>query len=159
MTLRDVPSFVPTAEARDMSWVVRGLLRLRKWLGRLFNWDTEYAQKDAESYAGRLSDLARAQSLTPPGSTGPGPFRVIYEFERESLLEAQNATVHAFLSTSLEGVSGGYRFWLAIYVKPVGPWTAWYMALIDPFRRVIIYPALIRRIKGRRAGGDRGGLI
>ena len=145
-TLRDVPSFVPPAAARDMSWIVRGLLRLRKSLGRQFSWDTEYAEEDAESYAGRLSDLARARSSTPPGSPGPGPFRVIYEFERESLLEAHNATVHAFLSTSLEGVSGGYRLWLAIYVKPVGRWTAWYMALIDPFRRVIIYPALIRRI-------------
>jgi hypothetical protein len=37
-----------------------------------------------------------------------------------------------------------YVLYLAIYVKPVGATTAAYMALIDPFRRFIVYPALIR---------------
>ena len=32
-----------------------------------------------------------------------------------------------------------------VYVKPVGWLTPLYMALIDPFRRWIVYPALIRR--------------
>jgi len=147
MTLRDVPRFLPTVATGDASWVVRGLFGLRQWIGRQLNWDTPYAERHSESYAARLNNFERAQSLVPPGSGGPGPFRVLYEFEQESLLELRNATVHAFLSTSLEAIAGGYRVWLAIYVRPVSRWTAWYMALIDPFRRLIIYPALIHRAK------------
>jgi hypothetical protein len=33
---------------------------------------------------------------------------------------------------------------MAIYVKPVGRFTALYMAAIDPFRRLLVYPALTR---------------
>ena len=33
----------------------------------------------------------------------------------------------------------------AIYVKPVGVLTPFYMAVIDPFRRLFVYPALIRQ--------------
>jgi hypothetical protein len=36
----------------------------------------------------------------------------------------------------------------------VGRITAWYMRLIDPFRRVVIYPAVLRHI---RAVWSRGG--
>lgn len=147
LTLRDIPGLPPAAEARGASWIVRGLFGLRRWIGRLFHWDTQSAVRDPSCYAARLNDPERAQSLTPPGAAGPGPFRFVYEFERESLLEVHNATVHAFLSTSLEVIPGGYRVWLAIYVRPVSRWTDWYMALIDPFRRLIIYPALIRRVQ------------
>jgi hypothetical protein len=37
-------------------------------------------------------------------------------------------------------------YW-AIYVKPVGRLTPVYLALIDPFRRFVVYPALIRDIQ------------
>ena len=41
----------------------------------------------------------------------------------------------------------GYRLYWAIYVRPVGRLTGWYMRLIDPFRRLMIYPAVLRRIR------------
>jgi hypothetical protein len=54
--------------------------------------------------------------------------------------------VHAFLVQALVERANGYRLIWAIHVRPVGRITAWYMALIDPFRRLVIYPALLRRL-------------
>jgi hypothetical protein len=36
---------------------------------------------------------------------------------------------------------------LGIYVKKVSGLTPLYMALIDPFRRFIVYPALVRHVE------------
>jgi hypothetical protein len=57
--------------------------------------------------------------------------------------------VHAFLALTLTPSPGGYTLYLAIYVKPVGRLTRFYMGLIDPFRRLIVYPALGRRARQR----------
>lgn len=52
--------------------------------------------------------------------------------------------------------TGGYRGQLAALVKPNGRFGAAYMAAIKPFRRLLVYPALLRSIErdwklGRRA--------
>jgi len=67
---------------------------------------------------------------------------VLYVFGNEELDELRNATVHAFLVLALTPRAGGYTLYLGIYVKPVSRFTALYMALIDPFRRLVVYPAL-----------------
>jgi len=69
------------------------------------------------------------------------------------VLEARNATVHAFIAAALRPRTDGYTLYAAIYVKPVGRITPLYMALIDPFRRLIVYPSLIRRIQAAWARG------
>jgi hypothetical protein len=33
------------------------------------------------------------------------------------------------------------------YVRRVGRWTPVYMALIDPFRRLLVYPSLLRSVR------------
>jgi hypothetical protein len=71
----------------------------------------------------------------------------VYTFEREALGEVINRTVHAFLLFALEPAAGGYTLYWGIYVKPVNRFTPVYMALIDPFRRQLIYPALVRRFE------------
>ena len=43
---------------------------------------------------------------------------------------------------------------MGVYVKPVSRLTGAYMALIDPFRRWIVYPALIRRFEAMWADGN-----
>ena len=146
-TLRDVPGFVPDPGGSGVGWAAGQLFRLRAWLGRRLSWDQESSGTDQHSYVRRLREADRVRSLTTPGSAGPGPFRVVFELPVEALLEVRNATVHAFLSTSLERSGEGYRVWLAIYVRPVSRWTGWYMALIEPFRRLVVYPALIRRMQ------------
>ena len=41
-------------------------------------------------------------------------------------------------------IEGSY--W-AIHVLPVSGWTKPYLALIDPFRRGLVYPSLLRRFR------------
>ena len=82
--------------------------------------------------------------MTP--GTSDGPFRVLLVTRDEAISEIQNATVHAFSVFALVGQPSGYRLYWAIYVRPVGRLTRWYMRLIDPFRRAVIYPAVLRHI-------------
>ena len=63
------------------------------------------------------------------------------------LLRVTDSTVHAFSVFALVERSSGYRLYWGIYVLPVGRITSWYMRLIDPFRRVVIYPAVLRHIR------------
>jgi Protein of unknown function (DUF2867) len=67
---------------------------------------------------------------------------VLYVLGNEALSELRNATVHAFLALALTPSPAGYTLYLAVYVKPVSRFTPLYMALIDPFRRLLVYPAL-----------------
>jgi hypothetical protein len=58
-----------------------------------------------------------------------------------------NATAHAAaaLSTLVE-TANTYRFSFAVYVRSAGRLTSVYMALIDPFRKLIVYPSLLRGV-------------
>ncbi len=123
---------------------VRGLFALRWAVGRAFGWDDERHDPPGLSYVHRLADTDRSQSRVPPG-TREGPFRVLYVLGDEALSELRNATVHAFLALALTPSPGGYTLYMAIYVKPVSRFSSVYMALIDPFRRLVVYPALGRR--------------
>jgi hypothetical protein len=143
-TMRDV--YTVAAQPAKRPWAVRALFTLRFIVGRLFRTDTPRHDPISESYVNRLTDDDRARSLVPPG-TMRGLFRTLYAFSDEALAEARNATVHAFLAMALSARPGGYRLYWAVYVKPVGALTSAYMALIDPFRRYIVYPALIREMQ------------
>ncbi len=127
---------------------VRGLFALRFALGRAFGWDDERHDPFRVSYVHRLAETDRLQSQVPPG-TREGPFRVLYVLGNEALSELRNATVHAFLALALTPSPGGYTLYLAVYVKPVSRFTPLYMALIDPFRRLVVYPALGRHAQQR----------
>jgi hypothetical protein len=136
---------------RDERWpapnvAVRALFALRWWLGRVFRWDDERHDTQGASYIHRLSEADRRQSQVPPG-TRAGRFRVLYVMRDEALSEIRNATVHGFLALALTQHEGGYVLYAAIYVKGVSRFTALYMALIDPFRRFVVYPALGRQIQ------------
>jgi len=97
---------------------VRLLVGLRRFLGRVFHWD------------------------------GPGPaLRPLYERPYEMVSEARNATVHAFSCMALQRRPGGYRLFWAIYVENVSAFTPLYMAAIEPFRRFVVYPAILKSIR------------
>jgi hypothetical protein len=135
-------------DRRSSNVVVRGLFALRWALGRAFGWDDERHDPPGVSYVHRLTDADRAQSQVPPG-TREGPFRVLYVLGEEALSELRNATVHGFLALALAPRPGGYTLYLAVYVKPVSRFTTLYMALIDPFRRLVVYPALVSHAQQR----------
>jgi hypothetical protein len=48
---------------------------------------------------------------------------------------------------AIRRTASGYRFYWAIYVKSVSRFTPVYMALIEPFRRFAVYPAILRRLR------------
>lgn len=146
VTLSDLRPLLSLQELAETNLVVRLLFRLRAWLGARFGWDREPSRDPEAGFAGRLSAEERERSLVAPG-TPEGPFRVVYASAHESISEIRNATVHAFSVFALREGPEGYRFYWAIYVRPVGRITGWYMALIDPFRRFIIYPAVLRRVR------------
>ena len=144
-TLADARAFMSAEHLMSLNPVVRSLFQLRAWLGRVFRWDSSTRTPDAQSFVHRLSDEDRRHSIVEPGSPD-GPFTVIYVLPFESVSEIRNATVHAFSVFAFEPCSGGYRLFWAIYVAPVSRLTALYMALIDPFRRVLIYPAILAHV-------------
>jgi hypothetical protein len=125
---------------------VRGLFRLRGLLGQLLSLEPDGPPTaDDRSLLHRLIPRDLERSVVEPGSAD-GPFTVLYAHEREALSEIINATVHAFSVLALESVPGGHRLFWAIYVEPVGRLTPFYMALIDPFRRWLVYPAILRHV-------------
>jgi hypothetical protein len=144
--------FTPTS-------VVRGLLDLRLFIGRHLGWDRPRTSTRAvPTLADRLTDADRARSLAPAGAReGPnGLFRVIYRFENEKLVELINRTVHAAALSALVETGASYRFYFAVYVRSVGRLTPFYMAAIDPFRKLIVYPSLMRSV---RTNWDRAGFV
>jgi hypothetical protein len=136
--------------------LVQGLFRVRARIGALFGWDHQRPAWDAESYTHRLTPVDRAQSLVAPG-TPDGNFRLLYRFGDEQLSELRNSTVHAFASLSIRPAPGGYLAYLAVFVRPVHRFTRLYMGAIAPFRRLVVYPAIIRKMQSawaERYGGE-----
>lgn len=137
---------VADAEMFSLPPVARALFRFRFFLGRIFRLESEPKDALAASFVNRLSAEDRARSLILPG-TAEGLFRVVYRFENEQLVELQNRTVYAAAVSALVERVDGYRFYFAVYVCPRSWMTPVYMGLIDPFRRWIIYPALLKQIR------------
>ena len=125
----------------------RMLLGIRFFLGRLLGWDRE-SGASAESFAARLTAADRSKSLVPAG-TREGLFRVVYRFENEQLLEIINRTVHGAALSALVEAGDAYRFYFGVYVRSVGRFTPVYMAVIDPFRKLVVYPSLLRGVRSQ----------
>jgi hypothetical protein len=128
--------------------LVRMLLGIRFFVGRFLDWDREPAATAAKTFATRLTDTDRSRSLVAAG-TRDGFFRVVYRLENEQLVELINRTVHAAALSTLVETATVYRFYLGVYVRSVSRFTPFYMALIDPFRKMIVYPSLLRSVRAR----------
>ena len=142
--------FLRTASAclLTRSPVVRALLNIRFFVGRLFGWDREPTATAWETFATRLTTTDRSKSLVSAG-TREGLFHVVYRFENEQLLELINRTAHAAALSALIETANSYRFYFGVYVHSVGRFTPVYMALIDPFRQLIVYPSLLRSVRAK----------
>ena len=128
------------------STIVRALINFRLFVGRLLGWDREPTATAWESFATRLTSSDRSKSLVPAG-TREGPFCVVYRFENEQLLELINRTAHAAALSALVETENAYRFYFGVYVCSVGRFTRIYMGLIDPFRKMVVYPSLLRSVR------------
>jgi Protein of unknown function (DUF2867) len=76
------------------------------------------------------------------------PFAPLYRTDDEYAAESSNRTMHVVLHLTWVDQGGGrYRGQMAVYVKTRGSLGKGYVALVKPFRRWIIYPALMRQIE------------
>ena len=133
------------AHHSKLSPVARLLLSIRLSVGRFLGWDREPAAMVRESFITRLTTRDRSTSLVAAG-THEGLFRVVYRFDNEQLLELMNRTAHAGALSALVETGNAYRFYFGVYVRNVSRFTPVYMSLIDPFRKLVIYPSLLRSI-------------
>lgn len=140
--------FLGAVSARrfTLSLLARTFLKIRLFVGRILGWDSEPPATAWETFATRLTTDDRSKSLVPAG-TREGLFRVVYRFENEQLLELINRTAHAAALSALVEMPNAYRFYFGVYVGRVGRFTPVYMALIDPFRKLIVYPSLLRSVR------------
>ena len=145
-TISDVRALLFPENMVSANILVRALFSLRSLLGQVFGWDRKVHSQAEDSYVQHLTDSQRARSLVKPG-TSEGPFQLLYVFPREVLSEVRNATVHAFSCMALCCTASGYRLYWAIYVRNVSRFTPVYMTLIEPLRRFVVYPSILRRLR------------
>jgi hypothetical protein len=137
----------------------RALFRIRLRLGAWFGWDDPTKKRpipgcSETTLSARLSDGLRG-SAQSPAITGAmariaGGFVPLYRTDDEWAAEISNDTVHGVLHLGVvEQGEGRYRVQLGVYVKARGWRGEVYLKLIEPFRHLIVYPALMRQI-GRR---------
>src|SRR6266567_6084337 len=140
--------FLRTAGTRPFSCsaVVCVLMNIHLFVGRLLCFVNDTPATERESFATRLTSADRSRSLALAG-TRDGLFRVVYRFENEQLLEVINRTAHAAALSALVETPSAYRFYFGVYVRNVSRFTPVYMTLIDPFRKLVVYPSLLRTVR------------
>ncbi len=146
LTLFDAMEVFAGTSPLEANTAVAALVAVRMLWGGLLGVDDERYFDQSSSYTMRLTEADRARTLDEPGS-GSGLFRTVYAFENERLAEMMNRTAHAFFCMALEPAADGYTLYWAIYVRETGGLTPVYMTLIDPFRRHIVYPAIVRGVE------------
>jgi hypothetical protein len=161
--LEMIVSFDPaTAE----SAATRALFWLRLRLGAWFGWDNATKRRPIpgcpeSTLSARLSDDLRQSAQRFPVVSGPqrhaAGFSPLYRTDQEAAAEISNATVHGVLHVAwVEQGDGLYRGRIAVYVKRRGRLGKVYLTLIEPFRHLVVYPALMRQFgrawDARRAG-------
>jgi Protein of unknown function (DUF2867) len=119
-------------------------------LGELLGWDGPEA--GVGSRVATLRD--RLPADLRDASSGPDfaalPFSSLYMLDDEWAAEIANRTVHGVVHLgSLPDGTGGYRGQMAVLVKPNGRLGTLYMTAIRPFRHLIVYPQVLRRIESR----------
>jgi len=142
--------------AGSSSLPTRILWRIRDRLGRLF--DLGGISDPAGDATGKLpipgtSETSLAERLpddlrgtAADVSFGSLPFVPLYLTDDEFAAELSNRTVHAVMHLAwADQGEGRYQGQMAVYVKPRGAFGKGYMALIKPFRHLIVYPALTRQ--------------
>ena len=143
-----VQGFAAGDPSQSSRGLVRALWELRWKLGKLLGWDGPDA--------GLGSRVPTLRDRLPPdlrdAASGPAfdalPFAPLYLLDDEWAAEVANRTMHGVMHLGwVPDGSGGYRGQMAVLVKPNGLLGQAYMAAIRPFRHLIVYPAMLRRIE------------
>jgi hypothetical protein len=135
--------------------LVRFLFVFRERLGALLGWDDADDTRtipgcEEASLRDRLpQDLrARAPEAAIGGVIGDRAEVVpLYRTDDEWAAEIANATVHGVLQLAwVEGPGDTWHAQLGVYVKPRGLLGKAYLLGIQPFRHLVVYPALLRMV-------------
>jgi hypothetical protein len=136
------------------SRTTRALFGLRRLLGRWLRWDDA---RDALPIPGhtettlssRVPKAFRGSATGGElGVAGFAAFRPLYRTDDEWAAEISNETVHGVIHLAwMDQGQGLYSGQMGIYVKARGRLGAVYLALIEPFRHLIVYPAFMREIE------------
>ncbi len=144
---RLVELFAVGDTADNPSRFARILFAIRWKVGALLGWDDPNA-----GVGSRVPTLRDRLSVDlRDGPSGPQfdrlPFTSVYLTDNEWAAEMANRTVHAVMHIGwVPDDAGGYRGQMAVLVKPNGLSGRAYMALMAPFRHLIVYPPLMRGI-------------
>jgi hypothetical protein len=137
--------------ANGDSRATRALFSLRLRLGAWFGWDDDTSKlpvpgRTETTLSARVRKDLRDTTTRPILVSGT-TFVPIYRTDDEWAAEISNSTVHAVMHVAwVDQGEGVHRGQMAVYVKPRGRLGTAYMALIGPFRHLIVYPALMRQI-------------
>lgn len=134
------------------------LIMLRGVLGKIFNLDANMNtlpipgshQKSVKERLSKKDMEANLATYFMEGkkNNGTSGFRLAYLFAREALWEISINPVHALMHFGwVEKESGFYTARLAVYAKPRGNFGKFYLEMIMPFRRYIIYPEMLEVVK------------
>lgn len=137
----------------------RMLFAVRRHLGAVLGWDDPAKQWripgcTETTLLDRLPNDLRLTAAGAPGGSDAmrrlGAHLVpLYRTDQEAAAEISNATAHGVLQFAwVEQRRGGYQGRLAVYVKPRGKLGRAYLLLIQPFRHLIVYPALLCQVEG-----------
>ena len=150
----DFPNLVHWLASRDdparasASRAVRVLWAIRWKAGQLLGWDGPNAGLGSRvpTLRDRLPADLRGAPLGP--SFRALPFSPLYLLSDEWAAEVANRTVHGVMHVGwVPDQADGYRGQMAVLVKPNGLLGTAYMAVIRPFRRLIVYPLATREIE------------
>jgi hypothetical protein len=135
----------------DSSRAARGLFALRRRIGAWLGWDGATRRQPIPGCTETTLSVRVPEDLrdttTPPPTLSQTGFVPVYRTGDEWAAEISNSTVHGVLQLGwVEQGDGVYEGRLGVYVKPRGSLGAMYLALIGPFRHLIVYPALMRQI-------------
>ena len=148
----DFPRLVHVFAAGDPSQgssrAARALWAIRWKAGRLLGWD-----RPEDGLGSRVTTL---RDRLPPdlrdAPRGPDfaalPFTSLYLLDDEWAAEIANRTMHGVVHLAwVADGAGSYRGQMAVLVKPNGLLGRAYMAAINPFRHLIVYPPAMRRLE------------
>jgi Protein of unknown function (DUF2867) len=133
--------------SQGSSRAVGTLWAIRRKIGELLGWDGPDTGLGARVPSLRDRLPADLRETSGP-DVGALPFTSLYLLHDEWAAEIANRTVHGVMHIGwVPDGTGGHRGQMAVLVKPNGLLGTGYLAAIRPLRHLIVYPAMMRKIR------------
>jgi hypothetical protein len=144
-----IDAFAAGDPAQSPSRISRALWAIRWKVGGVLGWDDPDTGLGARvpTLRDRLPDDLRDAPAGP--EFDDLPFSPLYLTDDEFAAEIANKTVHGVMHVGwvADATGEGYHAEMAVYVKPNGLFGNMYMAAINPFRHLVVYPPMMRYIE------------